>query len=436
MSPNLSRRSALKTGLAATASLALGLQQAHAEDAVAANVEKAHAEIWRRFIDPHDVLVDYADEAGKFPRPTPEECRDGKPNALGWWSPIENGSMFNGMYLDGICARWRVTGAAEDREKARRLVKGLLLLASLGPKGFIARGVATDGRTPYPMGSDDQTGPWLNGLWRYLQTGLAEPAERAAIVEKFTEVARVLESTGWRMPCNDGAPTPYRGSFAGLAWQHAPRLLFLLKAAHQLTSDARWDELYRKALSETGGEAGLSRLAICEKGMVFHSTKWRESWTGASSVIALRGLWEMETDPALREAFARGLAASARLAAEGMPLCQKFDNDAQQTFLHDWRVLNEWWQPQHSEAEAVAVAERQSKELGRLSPRRYPELAHVREPIFAAWVVTLCPDRALVESHRQAILEALGHYRYERLNYSQFFPAEAAWYRLQLLARE
>src|SRR5688572_16839495 len=45
----------------------------------------------------------------------------------------------------------------------------------------------------------------------------------------------------------------------------------------------------------------------------------------------------------------------------------------------------------------------------------------------------LCPDRALVESHRAAIERVLTPYRYEQLYYSQFFPAESAWYRLSLL---
>ena len=432
-SPALTRRAALKTTLAFSASLTLGLRRAPAQDAAATNVEKAHAEIWRRFIDPHDILLDYTDLDGAYPRSTPGECRDGKPNALAWWTPTENGSMFNGMYLDAACLRAQRTGAIDDRKKAQRLANGLLFLASLGPPGFIARGVATDGKTPHLMGSNDQTGPWLYGLWRYLRAGLADDAERARIVEKFVSVARVLETTGWRMPCHTGAPAPFRGTFAGFAWETAPRLLFLLKAAHQLTGDAHWDALYREAAHEKGGQPETTRAAACAGGMVFHG-KSRESWTGASSVIALRGLWEMETDAGLRDAYAGGLAASAQLAAEGVELSRKFDNEARQTFLHDWRVLNEWWAPQHSEAEAVAVAMAQVKELGRLSPRRYQELSFVREPLFAAWVVTLCPDRALVASHREAILETLGHYDYGRLYYSQFFPAEAAWHRLQLPA--
>ena len=71
----------------------------------AAAAELAHSEIWRRFIDPLGIMIDFADMEGKVLLPTPEECRAGKPNALGWWSPIENGAMFNGLYLDGVILR-------------------------------------------------------------------------------------------------------------------------------------------------------------------------------------------------------------------------------------------------------------------------------------------------------------------------------------------
>jgi hypothetical protein len=232
------------------------------------------------------------------------------------------------------------------------------------------------------------------------------------------------------MPCNEGAPAAFRGSFAGHTWQNAPRLLFLLKAAHALTGEGRWNDLYQELARETGGDPARSRVRICAEGMVFHQPGRRESWTGASSAIALRGLWELEKDDQMRDAYARGLAAGLAMAMGGVPLSAKFDNGSHAAFLSDWRVLNEWWKPQSSEAEAVAVAERQAKELSRLSPRRYEEFTYVREPLFAAWVATLCPDSALLEPCRPAIVAALAHYDFTRLYYSQFFPAEAAWYRL------
>ena len=408
-----------------------------ADDAVAASVERAHAEIWRRFMDEHNILIDYAGLDGAFERPTPEECWEHKPNALSWGVPVEDGPMFNGMYLDAQCTRWRLSRSAADREQARRLVQGLLFLASLGnTPGFIARGVATDGKTTYPMGSNDQTMPWLYGIWRYVQDGLAEPAERSRLITRFTEIVAVLDQNGWRMPC-DGGPSKYRGTFAPIAWENAPRLLFVMKAMHTFTGDARWDQRYRAALQERGGKEHVSRLDLCRRGMVFDPAQGlRHSWTGAEGVMALRALWEMERDPQLREAYAQGLRASATLAAQSLPLCRKFDVNGTEHFELNWRVMNAVWKPQHSEAEAVAVAEAGLKAQHRAGPRIHLEKDFVREPCFAAWVVTLCPDAALVGQQRAAITDVLTHYRFDRLYFSQFFPVESAWYRLQLLERE
>ena len=234
------------------------------------------------------------------------------------------------------------------------------------------------------------------------------------------------------MPCNtEGAPSPYRGSFQGFTWESAPRLLFVLKAMHTLTHDPKWAKMYSAAATERGGDPATTRLEICAKGMQFHGTH-RQSWTGASGVICLRGLWELETEPESLRAYTEGLTASLNLAVGGLPLAAKFDNESTAPCLLNWRMLDLWWEPQNSEAEAVAVAERQAKELGRLSPRRAPEFNIVRECLFSAWIVTLCPDRTLVQPHRAAILEAIRHFDYKQLYYSQFFAAEAAAYRLQV----
>jgi hypothetical protein len=424
----------LKSAAAFTATLSLGLRRTRADNEIADAAQKLHEEIWRRFIDDYDILIDYAGLDGAIPRPTPEECQQGKPNALGWWTPTENGSMFNGLYLDAIVHRWTISSAEADKQKARRLANALLQLASLGPPGFIARGVATDSKTPYPMGSNDQTSPWFYGLWRFIHEGLATSEERTLIVRKMTEVAEALLATGWLMPCNTGAPSPFRGSFRGFTWESAPRLLFVLKAMHNLTRDRKWATLYQTAVEEQGGSPSVTRLQICAKGLEFHGTS-RQSWTRSSGVTCLRGLWEMENNPAYLRAYGEGLAASLKLAAAGLPLATTFDNASTAACLLDWRQLNAWWQPQQSEAQAVAVAEREAKELGRLSPRRGPEFNIVRESLFSAWIVTLCPDPTLVEPHRAAILAALQHFDYRRLYYSQFFAGESAAYRLQLLER-
>ncbi len=428
----LSRRRFLATGFAAAGSLALGRRNAVAADDVEAHVGQAHREIWRRFIDRHGVMLDFAGLDGAVSIPTPEECRLGKPNALGWWSPIENGGFFNGLYMEAAVTRWHTTQQKEDADKARRLAGGLMLLASISEvKGFVGRGVATDGRAHYPMGSDDQTLPWFYGLWRYLESGLAGADERACIVAKLVETADEILRLKWQAPAEP--PFNIRGGFAGFLFYQVPRLLFVAKMMHQVTGDPKWETIYRAALDERGGKERMSRLELGERGMVYDhgSPGSRHSWTTSNCVAVMRGLWEMEKDEALRAAYGRGLKASARVAMESLPDAFKFDRDQRLHFDTDWRKLCATWVPQQTAAEAVKLAEAQSKDLGKLAPRRGQELHWIREPAFAAWIVTLAPDRALLKQRAADVGRVLAHYPYDQLFYSQFFPVELAWWRLR-----
>ncbi|MEQ1859969.1 MAG: FAD-dependent oxidoreductase [Chthoniobacteraceae bacterium] len=394
----------------------------------------AHTELWRRFVDERGVVLDYTALDGSYPRPTPEDCREMKPSALSWGVPSEDGPMFNGLYLDAMCNRWKLTRADADRAKARRLVEGLMFLASVGrTPGFIARGVATDGKTTYPMGSNDQTMPWLYGIWRYVNDGVATPAERERLVAKFVGIVEVIARSEWRMPC-DGPPSPYRGDFSKPTWEGAPRLLFAMKAMHQFTGDARWQQRYFDAANERVGNGQRTRIEICRTGMEFDPGQGpRNSWTGSVSVVALRALWEMETDEKLRAAYAEGLRASAALSATSLALWEKFDVNGSEVFNPDWRVMDGAWKPQHSEADAVAVANAGLRLQHKASPRLGIEKNLMREPSFAAWVVTLCPDAAFVNQHRASIERTLTHYQFDKLHLSQFFPLESAWLRLRML---
>ncbi len=393
-------------------------------------VEQAHAEIWRRFVDRHGVLVDFTDLDGTIQLPTPEECREGKPNALGWFQPIENGAMFNGLYLDGALNRWKATKSDDDAAKARRLMEGLLLLNSISDvPGFVGRGVSTDGRSHFPMGSNDQTMPWYFGLWRYLESGLATPEERERIIRHLTTTTTAIIASGWKMPAE--APFGFRGGFNGYTFESAPRQLFVLQLMHRITGESRWQTDYLESLTQRGGEGNRSRLEICQAGMVFDYAR-THNWTSCVSVSALRGLWEMESDPERRAAFAEGLRKSALLAAESLPDGVKFQADDGTTFSQDWRsAMMPLWVPQKTEHEASDLAIRQLREFVKISTRRHGETSFIREPVSAAWIVTLCPDRSVVEEHRPAIQQMIAYLDYRGLYYSTFFWVECAWWRLQ-----
>ena len=422
----MNRRTFLHTSLAAAL---LPRAVRAAERSAADAVEQAHTEIWRRFIDRYGVMLDFTALDGSVDLPTPEECREGKPNALGWWAPIENGAMFNGMYMDAAVNRWRHTKSDADAAKARRLMEGLLLLNSVSDvPGFVARGVSTDGRSHYPMGSNDQTLPWFFGLWYYWQSGLATDAEKQRIAKHLVETAEVILKLGWKMPAE--APFGTRGSFMEFNFDGVSRLLFVMKMLRAVTGDPKWEMMYRAALQERGGEERRTRLEVCEGGMTFWYAK-THNWTSCAAVAALRGLWNMETDPDASAAFARGLAASAALAAESLPLAAQFDPNDGTTFSTDWRkAMLPLWKPQQTEHEAQEIAGLQHREFLKLSPRRGKETAFIREPTAAAWIVSLCPDPTVRQLHAEAIERVLTRYDYTQLYYCTFFWIEAAWWRL------
>ncbi len=426
----MNRRTFLQTSIATAAGVAGMPRTGFAVDAAMA-VEQAHAELWRRFIDQYGIMIDFADLDGSVSLPTPEECRAGKPNALGWWSPIENGAMFNGLYMDAAVNRWRHTKSEADAAKARRLMEGLLYLNSISDvKGFVGRGVSTDGKSHYPMGSNDQTFPWFLGLWRYLESGLATREERKRIKKHLVETAEEIVRLKWSMPAEP--PFGRRGSFNGFTFDSAPRLLFVCKLLHSVTGEANWDRLYRNSLTERGGKDNRTRLEACEHGMVFEYAKYH-TWTSCTCVGAVRGLWEMEKDATLRAAYARGLQASADLAFKSLPMAEHFDNADTRHFEMDWRVMNKGWKPQKTETEAQDLAHVQLRNFHKVAPRRSMETEFVREPTAAAWVVTLAPDTTILKQRAADVERVIAHYDYAKLYYSQFFWVESAWWRLKEL---
>jgi hypothetical protein len=230
------------------------------------------------------------------------------------------------------------------------------------------------------------------------------------------------------------APFNRRGSFAGFAFDSSPRLLFVCKALHGITGDAKWETMYRNALAERGGKENRTRLEVCEHGMVFEYARYH-TWTSCTCVSAMRALWEMEKDETIRAAYARGLKASADLAIQSLPMAQQFDNADTSYFEMDWRVMNKDWKPQQTEQEAQDLAHVQLKNFMKLAPRRGKETAFVREPTAAAWVVTLAPDADILKQRRAEVEKVIAHYDYTKLYYSQFFWVDAAWERLQAASR-
>ena len=389
-------------------------------------IERAHAETWRRFVDEHGIVRDYVGEL-----PTSEDCRLGKPNAIGWWSPIENGPMFTGMYLNAMVERARRSGAAADREQARKLSQGLLKCASVSDvPGFVARGVGSDGKCHYPLSSDDQMQPWFLGMHAYLRSDIPTSTERAILVAKVREVAGVLESTGWRVPCDGAFKGDFRGGFQGEHFRDAARYLYLLRATHEMTGDAVWLERYRKALAEKPAKSAETRREICALGcprdlsFISHIEKG-QLWIYVGTQAGLAWLASVETDRSIKAAYLKGLDINAKFALPAVETHAQFDNADQKVYGHAlWREVYAAWFPQKTQEDARRLSEIIDKK--KAGTRKYYESTWMKNPLAGAAIVALAGD----VYGRPAVLKAVSHYDYARLNMAEFFFAEVAYYAL------
>ncbi|WP_116951988.1 hypothetical protein [Jiangella endophytica] len=107
--------------------------------------ESALAEIASRFVHPHSgIVLDYVSPDGSIDLPSPDELADGKPNALAWWTPGENGAFFTGLHLLALTRAATVHGDQAIVERARCAAGTLIRLASVGRRpGFVARMVVS-----------------------------------------------------------------------------------------------------------------------------------------------------------------------------------------------------------------------------------------------------------------------------------------------------
>lgn len=389
-------------------------------------VEQAHAELWNKRIDQHGIILDYIGEI-----PTPEDCKVGRPNAIGWWSPIENGPMFTGLYLPAACERARRSGDSVDKANALRLAQGLLKCASVSDvPGFIARGMGTDGKCHYPLGSDDQTHPWFYGLHTYFMSGIPSVEERRQVAKMMREVADVLETTAWRCPCDGAFQGQFRGAFQGHLFRDAVRYLFMLRAMYDVTHDGVWLERYRKALTECPANCDKTRVQICAAGYgpdreAIKGIDDYQQWIYVGSQGSLAKLVAMETDESLRAQYRAGLAINAKNSIASIEAHKAFDNNDAKVFGNaNWRAVYSTWFPQPTQAEAQRLSGIADK--SKRGERKHYEARYMRNPLAAAAIVALAGDGA----GRDAINRAIRHYDYSKLHMSEFFFAECAYYAL------
>ena len=411
---------ALNVGVALSAG---GAQRDLRHPTLAAAVEDAHSNLVARFVGPEGLLRDYEGEI-----PTPADCRDCRPNAMGWWSPIENGPMFTGPYLEVVCVRARRTGSAADRALARKLAGGLMRAASISEvKGMIVRGFGTDGACHYPLGSEDQTIPWFYGLHAYWRSGIPSAEEKKAVAEKVREVAEALADNDWKCPCDGAFAGQSRGRFmdSGLVFRGAAHSLFLLRAVWEMTGDDAWLKRYESALGKRQKATSLTMLEVCREGWVTDLAKFPMAdgggmWIYVCAQGCLARLAEM--DPANATYFRAGLERNAGRARKAMAGAAEFSNKIERPFKYaNWRTGYRW-RPQKTQKDADEVQRTGDPSI--LGTRKQYERRTMTLPLSAAAVC------AFAGVARDEVERTLRSYDYSQIDLCEFFLAEVAAYAL------
>ena len=372
-----------------------------------------------RFLSPEGLLYDFEAEL-----PTPADCRDGRPNAIGWKSPIENGPMFTGLYLDSICARAKKTGAPADLAFAQKLAAGLMRAASVSEvKAMVVRGFGTDGACHYPLGSEDQTLPWFFGLFAYWRSGIPSDAEKSAVAAKMREVADALVANDWGCPCDGAFKGQVRGAFMEneLPFRGAAHSLFVLRAMWEVTGDDVWRRRYEEALGRRQKSTALTMLEVCGEGWETDIEKYPMAdgmgmWIYVCAQGCLARLAEL--DPAHADYFKSGLARNAARARPAMATAVGFSNKIERPFKYaNWRTGYSW-RPQKTQKDAEEVAATGNSDI--LGHRRRFESRTMKRPLSAAAVC------AFANVARGEVEKTICSYDYSQLNFCEFFLAEVA----------
>ena len=373
-------------------------------------LREVNTRLEREFISDEGLVLDYVGDI-----PNAGDIAELRPNAMGWWTPIENGSMFTGDWLPSLMAE-----GSQKKALVERCVKGLIKMSEVSDvPGFIARGTGVDGKSHYPCSSNDQTDPWFFGLFEYCRWQFADPVIKARASERLVFVAKALEANGWNVPCDGAFKGEKRGNLlaGSMPFHGRTRLLYTLKSLQLLTGDAHWGNEYDRIKSdgiadiEAGGEIDSRYFKPC-----FGDG----AWIYVSSAHMLARLIELESNVSDRTRMQKGLSHYAARVAHLMGHRKKYDNVKIRPFQYgNWREGYDW-RPQKTQKEAEAVAFSPKYEV--LGHRKDHERKFMSVPLAAAAICALA-DR---DKYHDAILATLRHYDYATPNISEFFHAAIA----------
>ncbi|MDP6506611.1 MAG: hypothetical protein QF886_23500, partial [Planctomycetota bacterium] len=252
-------------------------------------------------------------------------------------SPVNDPTLSGSWILAANLHGYSLTGDQEYADKARMIFQGLVRLAGLArTSGYIPRGSVPGHDVVYPNSSADQYTGFFYAMWRYWQSAIAKDQEKALAAGFILDAAKLIESSGHDVPCDDLLPSFY-GDMSNIDEVcRCCRLLQTYRTAFIMTGDEHWERLYREKLEENDRKR-LKR---------YHNLKEHPpelpvaNWGMWQNQAAFRMLYESESEPDIKEAYRNILDEEARMALprlKGWEAC--FDEKETLVYPDRWRAF-------------------------------------------------------------------------------------------------
>ena len=300
------------------------------------NVRKGHESLWSKYYcEETQQLYDH-EVVDPVQFPTREEVIECIPTANAP-SPVNDPTLQGSWILTANLRGHRLTGEQDYADKARCLFQGLTRLAQLArTKGYVPRGSAPGHDVVYPNSSVDQYTGFFYAMWRYWQRPVATKEEKALAVELVLDAARLIESFGHNVPCDDMRPSFYGDMSKITEVGRCCRMLQTYRTAYVMSGDEHWDHLYREKLEERGRE----RLKHYHNLKDHPPEKPVANWGMWQNQAAFRMLFETEEDAEVKAAYEHILNEEARMALprlKGWQACA----EAEETLVYPdrWRAF-------------------------------------------------------------------------------------------------
>lgn len=261
--------------------------------------------------------------------PTAEEIQGSSPNPCGWNTNMENSTLNACSVIEGIIARYELTGDPEMKKYFDMVCEGLILNGTISSEpGFIARCISpVDGESFYMDSSRDQYTNWVYAAHLILHTELADEEQKAAVREVLVNIARKAErdvkpETGGYLMRLDGKPgIVSQVDSEKLGPHEILRLPMFYMAAYEASNDVHWLEKYREIrdrfLDRAEEEFTLEFVKRVAHGfgLVFGSYQ---------SQYSVRLLYDLEEDDTYSDRYYKLLQVAAEGATEYMGIA--YDN--------------------------------------------------------------------------------------------------------------